>query len=62
MKKIRKEKLRLQKGTVVELNNSQMSTINGGSEYDSINANTEYSPQSGPRLTYTTCSSVKTTQ
>lgn len=66
MKKIKKEKLSLQKATVVELNSTQMHIINGGSEYNTVNdpdtmdtIGSDTKVNSGPRLTYTTCSSVR---
>lgn len=65
MKKIKKEKLSIQKVTITELDTAQMNRVNGGSEYNTgadpdttatIDTDTKLS---GPRLTYTTCSSIR---
>ncbi|MFC4816579.1 MULTISPECIES: class I lanthipeptide [unclassified Flavobacterium] len=66
MKKIRNEKLSLQKTSIVELNSLQMHTIYGGTNYntgnDPITVDNETELfTSNPRNTFTTCSSVKTT-
>ena len=60
MKKIKKEKLSLQKATIAELNTVQMIKINGGSDSDTItttDTTNDTSDVTNPRLTYTTCSS-----
>ena len=70
MKKIRKEKLSLQKATIVELNNLQMLKINGGTDYNT-STDPDTDPDTGgttgvatsnPRNTFTTCSSKSRAQ
>lgn len=65
MKKIRNEKLTLQKTSIVELNSLQMHTIFGGTNYNTSNDPETLGNDTGilsnPRNTFTTCSSVKTT-
>lgn len=66
MKKIRNEKLSLQKASIVELNSLQMHTVYGGTGYNTSNdpetlGNDTGILTSNPRNTFTTCSSVKTT-
>lgn len=62
MKKIRKEKLSLQKATVTELNYTQLIQIKGGDDSDPVTTNdtTDGTNSNNPRNTYTLCSAVKT--
>ncbi|HKX86616.1 MAG TPA: class I lanthipeptide [Flavobacterium sp.] len=60
MKKIKKEKLSLQKATVTELNHTQLIRIKGGDDSDPVTTTTDDQNTNNPRNTYTLCSAVKT--
>ncbi|MFC4816580.1 MULTISPECIES: class I lanthipeptide [unclassified Flavobacterium] len=62
MKKIKKEKLSLQKATVTELNYSQLIRIKGGDDGEpfTTNCTTDDNNTNNPRNTYTLCSAIKT--